>query len=107
MIHEQIEQMLLNDPRIQAAVEELQGIIRGHFPDAEIVVGYGEEPVGIYLTATVDVEDTDEITDVYIDRLVDLQVEERLPVYVMPVRPIHRQAESRMRSEPAVRAETG
>jgi hypothetical protein len=37
--------------------------------------------------ATVDVEDTDAVVDVYIDRLVTLQIEEGLPVYVVPLRP--------------------
>jgi hypothetical protein len=90
--------MLLNDPRIQDAIKELQGIIRERYPEADIVVGYGEEPVGIYLTATVDVEDTDEVTDLYIHRLVELQVEEQLPVYVIPVRLLERQKESDDRS---------
>ncbi|CAN5752027.1 hypothetical protein BH20CHL1_BH20CHL1_07890 [soil metagenome] len=57
-------------------------------------MGYGEEPVGIYLTAIVDVEGIDEVFDLYIDRLVDLQVEERLPLYLNPVRPLERPTES-------------
>lgn len=81
---------LLNHPDIQAAVAELQGIIRNRYPDAHFDVGIGEEPLGVYITATVDVEDTDEVRDLYTDRIVELQVEERLPVYVITVRPSHR-----------------
>jgi len=39
----------------------------------------------VYLRAIVDVDDTNDVMDVFIDRLVDMQVEERLPVYVVPV----------------------
>ncbi len=40
----------------------------------------------MYLEAMVDVEDLNDMLDVFIDRLVDMQIEERLPVYVVPVR---------------------
>jgi len=38
----------------------------------------------------VDIADTDEVMAVVGDRLVELQVEEGLPVYVTPLRPITR-----------------
>jgi hypothetical protein len=38
----------------------------------------------------VDIADTDEVIAVIGDRLVELQVEEGLPVYVTPLRPITR-----------------
>ena len=45
----------------------------------------------MYLVATVDIDDTDEVVEVFIDRLIDMQVEEGLPVYVVPpIRPIER-----------------
>jgi len=81
---------LLNHPDIQAAVAELEGIIRRGCPDARFDVGIGHDPLGVYITATVDVEDADEIADLYIDREAELQVEERLPVHVIAVRPPHR-----------------
>ncbi len=34
--------------------------------------------------------DTDAVVDIFIDRLLDLQVEEQLPLYVIPVRPLER-----------------
>ena len=40
--------------------------------------------------ATVDIADTDEVVDVIGDRLLELQVDEGLPVYVTPLRPIAR-----------------
>jgi hypothetical protein len=71
-------------PRIQAAVAELQGLIQQHYPTATCEVSPGDDPVGTYLIVTVDVEDTDAVVDVYIDRLLAFQIEEGLAVYVGP-----------------------
>ena len=38
------------------------------------------------ILATVDVDDTDVVVDVYIDRLLTLQIEDGLPLYVVPRR---------------------
>ena len=83
-------QDLLADPRIEAAIAEMQALIRQHYPDATFDVSLGDDPVGVYLWATVDVEDRNDVIDVYIDRLVDLHVEEELPFHVIPVRPPER-----------------
>lgn len=87
------EQKLMADPRIRDAIQELIGIIRERYPDAHFDVGIGREASGIHITATIDVEDTEEVTDLYIDRLVDMQVEDGLPVHVIPVRPLERTTE--------------
>lgn len=74
-----------NDPRIQAALAELRALILRHFPDTTFIVHRGEEPVvGIYLRPIVDVEDLDEVGELVTPRLVDMQVEEGLPIYVFP-----------------------
>lgn len=77
-------------PRLQAAVKELQRLICQVYPAATFQVVLGEDPAGTYILATVDVEDTDMVVDVYIDRLLELQIDEGLPVYVVPVRPLAR-----------------
>jgi hypothetical protein len=87
-----------HDPRIEAALAELRGMILQHYPEATFQVTEGEDPCGIYLTATVDVEDTDEVVDVFVDRLVNMQVEEGLPVYVIVLEPTWRSIE-RLRSQ--------
>ncbi len=93
-----------NNPSIERAVTELQAMIVTRYPDATFAVWQGEDPVGTYLTATVDVPDTDEVTDLIIERLIAMQVEEELPVYVIPVRPITRiQAAQRQREHVAHR----
>lgn len=81
------DEELLNHPDLRAAIAELEGIIRHNYPDAQFDVGVGHEPLGVYITATVDVEDTDDVRDLYLDRIVELQVEERIPVYVLTESP--------------------
>ena len=78
--------------RIQEAIDELQGLIAARYPAATFEIGEGEDPDGVYLTATVDIEDMSEVVDVFLDRMVDLQVEEGLPLFVVAVRPASRNA---------------
>lgn len=80
------EHSRLIDPRMQTAVDELQQLIRSHFPTTTFTVGEAEDPEGMYVRAIVDVDDTDEVMDVFIDRMIDLQVNDGLPIYVVPVR---------------------
>jgi hypothetical protein len=79
-----------DDPRIQAALEELRGLILERFPDATFTVTLGDDPEGVYLKPTVDIEDLDEVTEPLVSRLVEMQVEEGLPVYVVPEWPLER-----------------
>jgi len=77
-------------PAMEKAVNELKGSISARFPQASFVVEEGFDPQGIYLVTTVDIADTDEVMDVIGDQLVELQVDEGLPIYVTPLRPIQR-----------------
>ena len=77
-------------PAMEKAVNELKGTIAARFPQASFVVEEGFDPKGIYLVTTVDIADTDEVIDVVGDWLVELQVDEGLPIYVTPLRPIQR-----------------
>jgi len=43
---------------MQAARMELQGLIWQHYPDTTCQVLHGDDPTGIYVLATVDVEDS-------------------------------------------------
>jgi hypothetical protein len=40
--------------------------------------------------ATVDVPDTTKVVDAVLDRVLELQIQERLPIHVIPVRPRER-----------------
>jgi hypothetical protein len=77
-------------PRMEEALHELKSLITTRFPQATFVVEEGFDPEGIYLVTTVDIADTDEVIAVVGERLVALQVDEGLPVYVTPLRPIDR-----------------
>jgi hypothetical protein len=77
-------------PRLEEAVHELKGLITARFPQVAFVVEKGFDPEGLYLITTVDIADTDEVIEAVGDRLVELQVDEGLPIYVTPLRPIER-----------------
>ena len=74
------------DPRVEAALAELRETIASAFPSATFAIETGDDPEGVYLVPTVDAPDTDVVFDLVVDRLVDLQVDERVPVYVFPIR---------------------
>jgi hypothetical protein len=82
----------MTGPRMQAAIAELQELIRAHHPSVTFTVGEAWDPDGVYVRAIVDVDDSDEITELFIDRMIDLQVEDGLPLYVVPVRTPERRA---------------
>jgi len=75
---------------MQEAIEELKRLITERFAQSTFEVEEGFDPEGIYLITTVDIADTDDVIAVVGDRLVDLQVNEGLPLYVTPLRPIDR-----------------
>lgn len=81
---------------LQQAVDELQHLIQTHYPSVVFEVGPGgDDPDGTYITAIVDLDDLDEVVDLVIDRLLAFQVEERLPIQVVPIRTPERIAELR------------
>jgi hypothetical protein len=77
-------------PAVGAAIRELQDLIAAQYPEATFAVEEGCEPPGIYLIATIDVPDTSAVFDLVVERLLELQIDEGLPIYVTPVRPIAR-----------------
>lgn len=75
-----------NIAEIAIALDELRRVIATRFPDATFVVEEGDDPTGIYLVATVDTDDPDEVTDLTVDRVMELQVDRGLPIFVIPLR---------------------
>lgn len=79
------------DQQTQAALAELRGIISRRYPAARFAVTRGDDPDGVYLKATVDLEDVEELIDQeLLDQLFTVQVEQGLPVYVIPLQPAER-----------------
>jgi hypothetical protein len=93
------EEGLLRTPQIREAVEELRTLIADRYPDASFAVFERDDPQGVRLQATVDLEDTDEVMDGIMDALYDIQVERGLPVSVLTEQPIRRVAEQ-LREKP-------
>ncbi len=79
-------QQLAALPGMKEAVGEIKAAIRERFPQVAFRSRQGDDPQGLYLTVVVDTDDAEAVVDVYIDRLVELQVERGLPLYVVPVR---------------------
>lgn len=76
----------LTNPRMAAAISELTDLISRNYPDTTFITDVDEDGKTIFITATVDVDDPDEVVDLYIDRLVTLLVDEGLPLHIIPIR---------------------
>ena len=75
------------DSRLHHAADELRTIIGQHYPDAQFRVGpSSEDPAIVHLTAIVDVDEPDRVLDVVVDRQMELQIEEGLPIFVVTER---------------------
>jgi hypothetical protein len=75
------------DGRMEAAIAELQALIGQRYPDTTFSLSHpDDEPTSVELTAVVDVDDPDEVLDMVIDRVVQFQVDEQLPIHVVPIR---------------------
>ena len=73
---------------METVVLVFRHLIEQHYPHARFEVKSGDDPVGTYLIVQVDVEDPDEVVDVYAEKLLNLQVDEGLPFYIIPVRSV-------------------
>ena len=88
----------LHNHRMHTAIMELRDIIHERYPTAQFsVVTPPEEPSSLELIAVVDVDDTDEVMDLVLDRVLDFQMEEGLPVHVLPLMTPEREAAARAR----------
>jgi len=79
------EEFVVTDPRIVAAIEEMQQLILRHYPGSTFRVAPGEDPGTVWMWATVDVDDADEVVALFIDRIVELQIDDGVPLHVIPV----------------------
>lgn len=76
------------DMRTQRAVDELQELIQRHYPAAVFQVQRGQDdPEAIHLLAIVDIDDTDAIFDIVLNRMMEIQIEQEIPVFVIPLQP--------------------
>ncbi len=70
--------------RIQASLEELKGMVRAKYPDAQFEIFRGpEDPREIWLDVIVDIENAfEEVTQLLNDRQSELLIDERLPNWI-------------------------
>jgi hypothetical protein len=79
------------EARRQHAVTELIHLIQAAVPSATFRLRPGiDDPEATYLVATVDIDDPDAVLDVVAERLLALQVDEGVPVHVLPIHPSQR-----------------
>lgn len=74
----------VTDPRIQAAIAELQSLVATRFPMATFGKPYVDDSDGVSFVAIVDTDDLDDVVGAAMPRMRDMLVEEGLPVYVVP-----------------------
>jgi hypothetical protein len=90
--------------RMQQAIDELKDMIQARYPAARFRVSRSpDDPNIMHLVAVVDVEDTDAVMDVVVERMMELQIDDHLPLFVVPVRP-HAAASRSKRPTPRRRA---
>ena len=72
------------DTRIEAALEELKALIRQRFPEAQFRIGVSPDDATITeLVTVVDDDDPSQVLDLVIDRQMELQIDEGLPIFVV------------------------
>jgi hypothetical protein len=85
-----IETGLDLDPTTYGAIEELAATIKQAYPEASFRISRGEDDAAIVqLVAVVDLEDTEPVLDLVMDRVLDLQ-DAGLPIFVVTERPRER-----------------
>lgn len=72
-------------PRMEAAIAEMKALISNRYPTATYSVYEWDDPEGIFMDAVVDTEDLDAVKRLFLSRMVDLQVDEGLPLFVIPL----------------------
>ena|SRR5215217_1040517 len=81
------EQFHAADPRMSQALNELADLVRRRYPDATFQVAPAEDDPGtVHLVTRVAVDDPEEVADVVMERMLQMQVDEGLPIYLIPLR---------------------
>lgn len=77
----------INEPRMQDAIAELKELVRTRYPDATFEVFPSSNVNGVSMRIVVDVDELGDVDDLILSRMVEMQLDEELPIYPMPVRP--------------------
>jgi hypothetical protein len=73
--------------RVKEAAEELKGLIRAKYPDAEFRLARDPDQRRSWLLWTVvaGVEDPEDVSKLIVDREEDMLSEEHIPIHVIPI----------------------
>ena len=75
------------DERTRRAIQELEGVIAAQYPKTTFEITCApDDPRSIHLLAVADIDDPYELGDLVVDRVVALQVDEGIPLHVIPLR---------------------
>ena len=100
-----IEQAITLEPKLQAAVDELAGIIAARYPGTAFRVSHHPDETGmVLLDAIVDMDDTEPVNDLILERMEQLRLDEGVPILVIPLRTPERVARLREAMQTARRA---
>src|SRR5829696_3181689 len=81
------EHLQASNPQISRALNELADLVRSGYPEATFQVAPAEDdPAIIHLLTRVDVDDPEEVADLVMDRMLEMQLDEGLPIYLIPLR---------------------
>lgn len=100
-----IDQTITLEPKLQAAVDELAGMIADHYPSAVFQVSHHPDEAGtVLLDAIVDIADTEPVNELIFDRMEQLRLDEGVPILVIPLRTPERVAKLREAMQAAQRS---
>jgi hypothetical protein len=72
--------------RAQAAIDEIKQSILSRHPEATFSVHPGfDDPTSVCLEVYVDLDDPHEVFDEIVDRIVDIQLDDGIPLHVIPL----------------------
>jgi hypothetical protein len=75
------------DVRTREAIQELRETISARYLTTTFEFARAaDDPTSIHLLAVADVDDPDEVGDLVVDRVVAFQVDEGIPLHVIPLR---------------------
>jgi hypothetical protein len=75
----------------ELAIDEIRCLILQQYPAATFAVQRGQDdPEAIHLLVTVDLEDTDAVPDLVLEHMMELQIEQGTPIFVITARPTER-----------------
>ena len=78
------------DSRTHEAVSELKAVISSRYPDARFeLTRASDDPTNYNLVVTVENVDPDDVGDLVIERVVEMRVEESIPIHIMPIQSGH------------------